>query len=423
MPPAIEFPRVFRLRQEFPRPRVADVRTEVDRQLQRLGLGSTIAAGDSVAITAGSRGIANIVEILAACVRHLRALGAEPLVVPAMGSHGGATAEGQVDVLRRYGVTEASVGCPIRSSMETDVVFETSLGFPVHADRNAHGADHVLIVGRVKAHTMFAGPVESGLCKMLLIGLGKQAGARIYHSIAQTTDFQSVVEAAVPRLTRELNVAGGLAIVENAYEETALLEAVPPGAFLTREPEILTAAKALAPRLPFDEVDVLILDEIGKDISGSGMDTNVVGRKYDDNKASPGETPRVLRIVIRDLTKATHGNAAGVGIGDFVTRRLYEKIEFEATRINCMTAGHIGGAKVPPVFESDAEAVAAALGTLGLTPPTDARLLWIKNTLELTEMWAGSAYLEPLKRAAKATLSFDGELHPLLDLLGRTATS
>jgi hypothetical protein len=275
----------------------------------------------------------------------------------------------------------------------------------------------------VKAHTMFAGPVESGLCKMLLIGLGKQAGARIYHSIAQTTDFQTVVEAAVPRLTRELNVVGGLAIVENAYEETALVEAVPPGEFLTREPEILTAAKALAPRLPFDEVDVLILDEIGKNISGSGMDTNVVGRKYDDNKASPGETPRVLRIVIRDLTEATHGNAAGVGIGDFVTRRLYEKIDFEATRINCMTAGHIGGAKVPPVFESDAEAVAAALGTLGLTPPTDARLLWIKNTLELTEMWASSACLEPLKRAANATLSFDEELHPLLDLLGRTATS
>jgi hypothetical protein len=302
--------------------------------------------------------------------------------------------------------------------METDVVFEASLGFPVHSDRNARAADHVLIVGRVKAHTMFAGPVESGLCKMLLIGLGKQAGARIYHSVAQTTDFQTVVEAAVPRLGDELHVCGGLGIVENAYEETACIEAVPWGQFLTREPEILQLAKSWAPRLPFDDVDVLIIDEIGKNISGSGMDTNVVGRKYDDNKASPGETPRILRIVVRDLTDATHGNAAGVGIGDFITRRLYEKIDFESTRINCMTAGHLGGAKVPPVFSSDAEAVAAALSTVGLTRPADARLLWIKNTLELTEMWASRAYLEPLKRNASANVSYEERLQPLSSLLG-----
>jgi hypothetical protein len=409
-----DFPRVYHLRQEFDRPRVADVRKEVQSQLARLALDSRIAKGQTVAVTAGSRGIAGIVEILAAAVAYLRGLGAQPFIVPAMGSHGGATDQGQVEVLARYGITEATCGCPIRSSMQTDVVFETPLGFPVHADRNARAADHVLIVGRVKPHTMYTGPVESGLCKMLLIGLGKQAGARVYHAIAHTTSFQTVVEAAVPRLIEELGVCGGLAIIENAYEETAHIEAVPPQAFLTREPELLMRAKGWMPRLPFDDVDVLILDEIGKNISGSGMDTTVVGRKHDDNKASPGETPRVRRIVIRDLSESTHGNAAGVGIGDFITRRLFDKIDFEATRINCMTAGHLGGAKVPPVFETDAETIAAALVTIGLTPPRDARLLWIKNTLELTEMWASEACRDvpPMTRC-----SMDGERRPLLDVL------
>jgi hypothetical protein len=228
------------------------------------------------------------------------------------------------------------------------------------------------------------------------------------------------VEAIVPRLTRELKVCGGLAILENAYEETALLESVRPEDMLTREPELLRLAKGWAPSLPFDDVDVLILDEIGKDISGAGMDTNVVGRKYDDNKASRGETPRVRRIVVRDLSLATHGNAAGIGIADFITRRLYDQIDFQATQINCMTAGHLGGAKVPPVFETDLETVAAALSTIGLTPPAKARLLWIKNTLELTHMWASEAYLDDLKRKPRAAVSIDDALHPLASVLSQS---
>ena len=295
-----------------------------------------------------------------------------------MGSHGGGTAAGQLDVLAGYGITEDTCHCPIRSTMDTVEVAATRHGFSVHIDRFAHEADHILVVNRIKPHTMFVGPIESGLCKMMLIGMGKRHGAKMY----------------VPQILNQLPILGGLAIVENSFEDTALIEGVLAKDILVREPELMARAREWMARIPFDEIDVLIVDQMGKNISGTGIDTNVVGRKFDDNKATGDEKPVVRRIVVRSLTEASHGNATGIGIADFITRRLHDAIDFEATNINGITAGHIGAVKVPPVYDSDEGAVSAALSCIGLRTPTAARVVRIKNTLELVEFACSEAYLD-----------------------------
>jgi hypothetical protein len=293
------YPQIFRVRQHFEARRVDDVEAEVRVQLGRLPLADRVAPGQSVAITAGSRGITGMARILRTAVEHLRALGAEPFIVPAMGSHGGGTAEGQRGVLEAYGITEAFVGCPIRSSLETVIVCDTPEGFAVHFDRLAYEADHVLVVNRVKPHTRFVGPIESGLMKMLLIGLGKCAGANVYHRAIEDYSFERIIHRVAGEVFRQCHILAGLAIVENAYDQTALIEAVVPEEFEVREKALLELARKWMPRLPFDEVDLLLVDRIGKNISGTGMDTNVIGRKFDDHKAAPGERTghrRVLQI-------------------------------------------------------------------------------------------------------------------------------
>ncbi len=250
-----------------------------------------------------------------------------PFIVPAMGSHGGGTAEGQRHVLESYGVTEEFCGCPIRSSMETVVVCQTAEGFDVHFDRHAFEADHVLVCNRVKPHTGFVGDIESGLMKMMLIGLGKHEGAKIYHRAIQDYSFGQIVRSVASRVLESCHIAGGLAIVENRYDETAYIQAVQPAEFESREKELLVLAKKLMPRLPFEEIHVLVIDEIGKDISGSGMDTNVVGRKFHAHHPAKNELPKVKRIIIRGLTEATHGNATGIGLAEFCTTRAIEQTD------------------------------------------------------------------------------------------------
>ena len=305
------FPKLFRVGQKFEGPRLDDVPGEVHAQLTRLGLAARVRPGQSVAITAGSRGIANIHVIIRSIVEHLKRLGARPLVVPAMGSHGGGTAEGQRHLIESYGVTEPFVGCPIRSGMETVEVCRTAEGFPVHFDRFAYEADHVLVVNRVKPHTRFVGEIESGLMKMMLIGLGKCRGAEVYHRAIQDYSFAQIIRSVVGEVLKNCRILAGLAILENAYDQTAMIEAVRPEQFESREKELLVMAKKWMARLPFRHVDVLLIDEIGKNISGTGLDTNVVGRKFDDHKAVEGEYPKVKLIVLRGLTAETHGNAVG----------------------------------------------------------------------------------------------------------------
>jgi hypothetical protein len=386
------YPKMFRLRQVRERPLVADVPAEVEAQLAGLRLSDRVQPGQSVAVTAGSRGIAHIDKILRAVVGHLKGLGLQPFLVPSMGSHGGATAAGQVAVLERYGITEAFVGCPIRSSMETVVVCSTPEGIPVHFDRHAFEADHVIVCGRVKPHPTFCGPIESGLMKMILIGLGKCAGAEIYHKAILDLGFDQILNSVASEVLGRCSILAGLAIVENAYDETAQLTAVLPESLIETEKKLLVLAKEWMPRLPFLDVDVLIVDEIGKDISGSGMDLIVVGRKptiVDDPSA-----PKVRRIIVRDLTEATHGNATGMGMATFCTTRFLERVDVEVTRLNSLTGGSPEVAMTPLNYDTDREVVEVSLRTVGRVEPEAAAVTWIRNTICLEEVECSASYWE-----------------------------
>lgn len=391
-----QLPQMYRVRQAFAAPRVTDVAGEVERQLGRLQLSSRVVPGETVAITAGSRGITNIAEITRAIVAHFRGIGARPFVVPAMGSHGGGTPEGQREILEGYGLTEQFLGAEIRASMETVVVDTTPQGIPVHFDRHAYEADHVLVAGRIKPHTGFVGEIESGLHKMMLIGLGKHAGAKIYHRAIQDYSFLEIIRAVAEVVLQKCKVVAGVAIVENSRDETALIEAVAPHDFFEREKALLRLARQWMPRLPFKDCDLLIVDEIGKDISGTGMDTNVVGRKYNDHAATERDDVRCRRIFVRSLTEATHGNATGIGLAEFTNRRTAEAVDHVKTRINCLTGGHPTAAMIPIVFETDREAVEAALQTIGLVEPARARIIQISNTLHVSEVLVSEAYAPQL---------------------------
>jgi hypothetical protein len=378
---------MVRVRQQFERPKVADVAVGVRQALEKLDLGRTIRPGQTVALTAGSRGIANIPVVLQATVRFLRDLGAKPYLVPAMGSHGGGTAEGQLHVLEGYGITEAFVGAPIRASMEVISLGNSADGYPVVLDKHASQADHIGVVCRVKPHTGYHGPVESGLLKMMMIGLGKHAGALEYHRILLEEPFDRVVRSVARTVCSKAPIAFGLALVENAYDETARIEGVLPPEFEKKEEELLVLAKRWLARLPYQVADLLIVDEIGKDISGSGMDTNVVGRKraFRNSPASENQ-PNMRHIFVRGISAKTHGNACGVGFADFTTNRLLKAMDYRATVINCLTAGYPEGANVPVHFETDREVIDAALPIIGRRKPEDARVMRIKNTLLLEEI-------------------------------------
>ena len=393
----MENPRMFRLKQHFDAPTLDDVYGSVRAEIQKLNPGARIKSGETVAVSAGSRGIANIDVIVKATVDEMKALGAEPYIVPAMGSHGGGTAEGQADVLKGYGISEDTMGCPIKSSMEVIQIGVSDFGMPIYFDKNASEAGHVVVVNRVKPHTGFAGEIESGLMKMMLIGLGKHKGAAVYHRAIIHHSFDKIVRL-VGRVVREkMPIAFGVATLENGYDETAEVHAIDASDFEEVEKRLQVKAKAWCPKLPFDDVDLLIIDEMGKDISGAGMDTNVIGRKRNDRRATDDETPRVLRIFVRDLTEKTHGNATGIGLAEFTTKRLVEKIDSHATNMNVVTGQHVSAGAVPINYETDREVLDIALESIGLIEVPDARVLWIKNTLDLGEVEASAAYLDQVE--------------------------
>ena len=387
-------PACYRLRQRFDRPQVDDAAGAVQSQLEVQQLAQRIKPGQSVAITVGSRGIQNIATITQAVVQHLQQLGAQPFIVPAMGSHGGATAEGQRRLIAGYGITEEAMGVPVRSAMETVIVDEIFGGIPVHFDRHASEADHVIVMGRIKPHTGFVGEIESGLHKMMLIGLGKHAGALTYHRAIKDHSFDEIIRAVGEVVLKRCHIACGVAIVENAYDETALIEAVAPEAFYEREKELLALARKWLPRLPFPDVDLLIIDRIGKEISGTGMDTNIVGRKYNDHAATDRDDARCKRIFVRSLTEQTHGNATGIGLAEFTTQRVVDQIDRDATLVNCITSGHPTAGMIPLTYPTDAAAITAALETIGLTPPEQARVIQISDTLHLEDVIVSAAYAE-----------------------------
>ena len=387
------YPQMFRIRQHFDAPRVDDIAGTVRDEIAKTNPSSVIKPGQTVAITAGSRGVANIDTIIKTIVEEMKAIGAVPYIVPAMGSHGGGTAEGQTQVLAGYGITEGTMGCPIKSSMDVVQIGVSDFGMPIYFDKHASEADHVIVVNRVKPHTGFAGEIESGLMKMMLIGLGKHKGASVYHRAIIHHSFDKIVRLVGKVVCEEMPITFGVATLENGYDETALIEAIPAADFEEREKLLQAKSKEWCPSLPFDDVDLLIIDEMGKNISGSGMDTNVIGRKRNDRRAMGDETPRVLRIFVRDLTEATHGNATGIGMAEFTTRRLVDKIDYHATYTNVITGQHVSAGAVPLHCDTDAEVLDIALESIGLIAPEDARVLWIPNTLDLGEVEASEAYL------------------------------
>ncbi|TWU14194.1 hypothetical protein CA54_30370 [Symmachiella macrocystis] len=391
------YPRMLRIKQRFEGPSVEDIPATVESQLASLQLGKKIKPGETVAITAGSRGIANIAVIIKATVDHVKSLEAVPFIVPAMGSHGGGTPEGQRGIVEGYGITEDYTGAEIRSSMETVIVDKTPQGIPVHFDKHAYDADHVLVCGRVKPHTGFVGEIESGLLKMMLIGLGKHAGAKIYHRAILDYSFGEIITAVADSVLDKCGIVAGLAIVENAYDQTALLAAVAPENFVSREKELLKQAKQWMPRLPFDKVGLLIIDEIGKDISGSGMDTNVIGRKYSDHCATDKDDVSVKRIFVRGLTYETHGNACGLGLAEFTNSRTVQSVDQNITTINSLTGGHPSAAMIPVHYDSDREVLDAALPTTGLADAPDARVIHISTTLHVGEVLVSEAYLAEIE--------------------------
>lgn len=382
-------PKLYLLSREYRADGIADVAGAVRDALELKRLETTIRPGASVALTGGSRGIRHIDTIMAEIVRHLTSIGARPFIVPAMGSHGGGTAEGQRAILASYGITEEAMGCEIRASMDVVRVGVTSLGTPVFMDAHAAKADHIGVVNRVKPHTRLSGDIESGLVKMCMIGLGKREGAATYHRAIERHSWMEIVRSVMEVVLAKSAVSFGLAIVQNAREEIARVEALSPAEFLTCEAELLNEARSLMGRLPSDDIDLLIVDEMGKEISGTGMDAAVTGRKE-------GSPVRVSRIFVRDLTEETKGNAQGIGLADFTTRRLVDKIDFAKLYLNSQTAYRTDTCKIPMTFETDREAVEAALRMSGTGSPEELRLVWIRNTLDMETVAVSKAVLDGL---------------------------
>src|SRR5262245_24250621 len=407
-------PKMYRVRQSFHRDRLADIPAGVRATMAAARL--PIKSGDTVAVGAGSRGIANIDVIVRATVDWLRGIGARPFVFPAMGSHGGATADGQRDVLAHYGITEATMGCEVRAGMEVVQVGE-ALGMPVWLDRIAAEADWIGVVNRVKPHTDFKGEIESGLFKMMTIGLGKYQGATQYHRANVTHGYETVITAVGREMLSRARIGFGLGIAENGYDETARIEAFNALDLEAGERRLLKSAREWMARLPFSPIDVLVVEEIGKNISGAGMDTNVIGRPSNPHEPFPAD-PKILWIVALDLTEQSYGNATGIGNADFTTRQLVEKIDWKPTAINCLTACTPNGAKIPATYETDREAIETALSCSGRTTPEQARVVRIKNTLLLGEIEVSDALLPEVRRRTDLTeLGAPGPL--AFDVTGR----
>ncbi len=406
-------PTMLRLRQTFARPQVTDIPGTVARSLEAAGL--AVKRGDVVAVGAGSRGIANVDVIVGATVRWLRDLGARPFVFPAMGSHGGGTAEGQLSVLEHYGITEATMGCPVRATMDVTQVGE-ALGLPVWLDRFAAEADWIGLVNRIKPHTDFKGSIESGLFKMMTIGLGKWKGAVQYHRANVSHGYETVITAVGREMLARARIGFGVGVVENGYDETAQIEAFNARDLEAGERRLLKSAREWMARLPFSPIDVLIVEQIGKNISGSGMDTNVIGRPTNPFEPFPAD-PKILWIVALDITEESYGNATGLGNADFTTRRLVDKIDMKATLINCITACAPWGARIPATYETDREAIETALDCIGLTPPERARVVRIKNTLVLGELEVSDAFAAEVARRGDLTVL--GETPLRFDATGR----
>ena len=390
-----KFPPMYSICQQFRVPPAIDVTGAVDDQWQRIKGSLALAPGARIAVGVGSRGLSNLPGIVRAVVAKLKAAGTRPFVTSAMGSHGGATAQGQAALLAERGITQESVGAPVEVTMEV-VSMGDADGIPLYMDRLAHGADGIVLINRIKPHTDFIGPVESGIIKMLVIGLGNQKGADFYHQTALGRDFYDMIITAGRRLLKQTKILFGVALVENQDHQTCDIRMAIPARIEALEIELLKKARNLLPRLPLDEIDLLIVDEIGKDISGAGMDPNVVGGRGSCVWSADRPWPKITRIFARSLTPATKGNASGLGMVHVTTHRLVEQIDMQATAVNAITASCPEDCRIPMTLSTEREAVVAALMTIGPCTLDDVRIVHIKNTLHLDHMRVSKGCLADL---------------------------
>lgn len=403
----IQLPKMVKVKQNFHAPELADTASEVHEAIKKANVLPRISEGDRVAIAVGSRGIADLPILVRETAAAVKKAGGEPFIVPAMGSHGGATAEGQIDVLLQLGVTEEAVGAPIHSSMEVERLGELPNGLPVYMDKLAFEADKIIVINRIKPHTAFRGPVESGLMKMITIGLGKQKGAEAAHAYSFKYMAEHVPEMAKISLAKA-PIIFGLATLENAYDRPAKIIAVPAEDLEKAEPDLLLEAKSLMPKIHFDKFDVLVVNELGKDISGDGMDPNITGN-FATPYASGG--PDIARTVVLGLTEKTHGNANGIGMAHMTTKEVVDQIAWEKGYANALTSTVIEVIKLPMVLATKELAVKAAIKTCNAFDLSKVRLVRIQNTLEIGEIWISESMIEEAEQ--DSNLEIISSLEPL----------
>ncbi len=404
----IPLPRMVHVRQQFKMTKLDSVAKTVAEQFKRPDVRAKIKPGMSIAVGVGSRGVNNLAESAKAVVGELKALGAKPFIFPAMGSHGGATAEGQREVLEGYGITDEYVGCPVHSQMDVVEIGKLDGGMPIYMDKLAAGADGVVIIPRIKPHTNFRAPIESGIVKMLTIGMGKIIGATELHTQGMDK-FGELLPQAAKLIMAKKNILFGVGMVENAADETAIIEIVTAEQIFDREPVLQAKAKEFMPRLQFDEIDVLIVERIGKNISGSGMDPNITGRNC--RFIEWNMKPHVKKIAVLGLTPETHGNATGVGSADVITMRLYKDIDIAKTYANIITSTYLDGACIPMIMNTDEEAIRLAVKTVVRVKPEDCKIVRIRNTLEVVDIQVSEPLLKQV-RANPAQFEIMGEPMP-----------
>lgn len=407
-PPYIEadfaFPDFYHVRLRPESERIADVASATAATVDRALAHSPIRSGDTVAVAVGSRGMDHLAQMVRTICERLQHVGARPFIVPAMGSHGGATAEGQAAILAHLGVTEAACGAPVRSSMGAESIATVYDAVPVFYARDIRAADHAVCINRIKPHTKFKGPLESGLAKMLCVGMGKHDGALAYHRWALQYGFYPLLCEMAQAVLTYGNLRFGVAVVENARDETCGIEAVPAARILEREPALLAAAKEQFPRLPFDQLDVLAIQLIGKEISGAGMDPNVTGRAFDLMESDFSERMRATRVAILNLSAKSGGNAIGLGNADIITEKVFQAMDYEATLMNALTSLSLHKAFIPVRLPSDRKALQACFTTLGPKPVEAIQAVIVRDTRHVNEFLASAALVEGLQRHPEAAI-------------------
>ncbi|MFO7969888.1 MAG: lactate racemase domain-containing protein [Candidatus Izemoplasmatales bacterium] len=384
------FPKIKCIEQKIESPQLLNIKSNILKKIKKLNLKALVSKGEKIAITASSRGITNQDLILKTIVEYLNDLDTKPFIVPAMGSHGGGTVEGQLNILEEYGITSLLMGCPIKATMDVVSIGKSEFGTPVYIDKFVAEADKIIIVNKINSHSKFVGDVESGLSKMCLIGLGKHEGAKLYHRLIENYTWPTVVKSLRKIILEKLPIICGFAIIQNAQNHVSELHLLRSNEIAENEPKLLKKFKKIRPKIPFNELDLLIVDEMGKNIFGTGMDTNIIGRKSDSSM-------KVKWVFVRDLSKETNGNAQGIGLADFTTKRLVDKIDYSQTYENALTAYRTDSAKIPIYLSNDRDVLKKVFEVAGVSDPAKFRLVWIKNTLELDKMLVSEYFFDKIR--------------------------